>query len=215
MTTRSRIGKIAFGGIVALIGVYFIGALTWTWFQRDDLKPGQLVGDPPSPEALHPVTIRRSPHPAQIDSGRVDAQGKPILIACATCHDNRVAEKNIKSSAELDEFHQGLHYVHGDLTCLSCHNPDDYNTLRRADGEAVAFNTSMALCAQCHGPQHRDYLNGSHGGMTGHWDLNRGGRTRNDCIDCHDPHQPAYPKVTPVFPPKLERGESLPKKHHE
>jgi formate-dependent nitrite reductase cytochrome c552 subunit len=61
---------------------------------------------------------------------------------------------------------------------------------------------AMRLCAQCHGPQYRDYKRGSHGGMTGHWDLSRGERTRNNCVDCHDPHAPAYPGTTPVLPPR-------------
>jgi hypothetical protein len=60
----------------------------------------------------------------------------------------------------------------------------------------------MDLCGQCHGPQARDYAHGAHGGMTGYWDLSRGPRERNNCIDCHDPHAPAFPKVRPVFAPK-------------
>jgi hypothetical protein len=56
---------------------------------------------------------------------------------------------------------------------------------------------AMTLCAQCHGPQFRDYQNGSHGGMNGHWDLSRGPRLRNHCVDCHDPH---VPQVLPVHP---------------
>ena len=61
----------------------------------------------------------------------------------------------------------------------------------------------MTLCAQCHGPQFRDYQHGAHGGMTGYWDLTKGGRMRNNCIDCHDPHAPKYPTVTPG--PRPER----------
>jgi nitrate reductase cytochrome c-type subunit len=57
------------------------------------------------------------------------------------------------------------------------------------------------LCAQCHGPQARDFQHGAHGGMTGYWDLSKGPRRRNSCIDCHDPHAPKYPAVMPVFPP--------------
>jgi hypothetical protein len=38
--------------------------------------------------------------------------------------------------------------------------------------------------------------------MNGHWDLTRGGRTRNTCINCHDPHAPAFPLVMPVLPPR-------------
>jgi formate-dependent nitrite reductase cytochrome c552 subunit len=85
---------------------------------------------------------------------------------------------------------------------MSCHNAENYDSLRRADGQEVSFGRVMDLCAQCHGPQFRDYTHGAHGGMNGHWDLRSGPRTRNNCIDCHDPHAPAYPKVMPVFPPK-------------
>lgn len=213
------IGKMAFGGIVALIGLYFVTALAWTWFSQEERRasnnPGRQTIDRPESDTLHPVAIRTPDGNVMVDSGRRDAKGQPILLACATCHDTREPQTLITSAADLDEFHQGLRYAHGSLSCLSCHNADDYNTLKRADGSAVPFSASMNLCAQCHGPQFRDYQNGSHGGMTGHWDLTRGGRTRNSCIDCHDAHHPAYPMVMPVFPPRPEKGETLSDTHHE
>ena len=61
-------------------------------------------------------------------------------------------------------------------SCLSCHNPKNYDTLALANGEAVPYRRTMNLCAQCHGPQYRDYNHGSHGGMTGYWDRTRGER---------------------------------------
>jgi hypothetical protein len=73
--------------------------------------------------------------------------------------------------------------------------------LRLADGRSLPYSDVMSLCAQCHGPQFRDYQHGAHGGMTGYWDLSKGGRTRNSCIDCHDPHAPKYPTVTPARGP--------------
>lgn len=213
------LGKIVFGGIVAFIGLYFVAALAWTWLHRDTLrgddKPGQLTAGRPAAGPLHPVVIRQPDSRVLVDSGRRDARGEPVMVACATCHDTRPPEPSVHSAAALDEFHQGLRYAHGELSCLSCHNAHDYDTLKLADGRAVAFGASMTLCAQCHGPQHRDYRNGSHGGMTGYWDLTRGGRTRNSCIDCHDPHHPAFPRVMPVFPPQPVKGETLPHAHHE
>lgn len=71
-----------------------------------------------------------------------------------------------------------------------------------ADGKPLELSQSMELCAQCHGVQYRDYKKGSHGGMTGYWDLKRGPRERNHCTDCHAAHQPAYESVRPVHPPK-------------
>lgn len=125
-------------------------------------------------------------------------------VQCSTCHsipaegDDTPAEH----PTELEEFHTTMEFSHGGLTCNSCHNPDDRNTLRRADGKALAFEDTRQLCGQCHGPQHRDYINGSHGGMSGYWDLSQGPRTRNDCVNCHDPHDPSFKPMMPAPGPR-------------
>ncbi|MFG0316567.1 MAG: hypothetical protein ACF8XB_04785, partial [Planctomycetota bacterium JB042] len=120
---------------------------------------------------------------------------------CSTCHATRPPDRTNARTEDLDEFHQGLVVRHGDGTCLACHDPTDYDRLRRADGRPVAFEDVMDLCGQCHGPQLRDWRHGAHGGMTGYWDLTRGPRTRNHCVDCHDPHAPAFPRMRPTFKP--------------
>jgi hypothetical protein len=158
------------------------------------------------PVALHPVRIRKPIQPPRVETGLLDARGHPVTTSCATCHATSKPRPENASAEQLDEFHQGLTYAHGNLTCLSCHHADNYDRLRLADGRAVEFPDALQLCAQCHGPQYRDYLHGSHGGMTGHWDLRRGPRDRNHCVDCHDPHAPAFPKVRPVFAPAPDRG---------
>lgn len=214
MAGGTRIGKIAFAGVIAVIGLGFVGALVWTWLARDDLKPGRLVGERAASATVHPVTIRPPAGVALVDSGEVDAAGKPVMVGCATCHDTREPKYETRSGEALKDFHQGLNFAHGNQSCLSCHNAEDYGTLKQADGRALEFSQGMMLCAQCHGPQFRDYQNGSHGGMQGYWDLTRGGRTRNTCTDCHDPHHPAFPQVMPVFPPKAVRGEQPATPHH-
>ncbi len=148
-----------------------------------------------------PVIIRHPEGPPIVDSGMLDFHGQSVMIACSTCHATQPPNTQTRTTADLDQFHKGLHVAHGNLSCLSCHNQNDYDSLRLADGTRLEFRDVMQLCAQCHGPQARDYQNGAHGGMTGHWDLSRGPRQRNNCIDCHDPHVPAYPTVRPVFPP--------------
>ena len=206
---------MVFFGVITAIGIVFVAALVSTWAKSDDWKPGQLTAERDPSSTLHPVTIRKPDVHPSVSTGETDAQGKPINIACATCHDNRKPNFNQRSGHALREFHQGLHYDHGNQSCLSCHNSENYDTLKRADGRSIELNDSMTLCSQCHSTQHRDYLAGLHGGMTGYWDLTRGGRTRNTCIDCHDPHRPKYPTVTPVFPPKPVIGEVLPQSHDE
>jgi formate-dependent nitrite reductase cytochrome c552 subunit len=198
-----------FFGVIAVIALWFVGALALPWFQRERMRPGRALSEKPGGDFIHPVVIRKPDGAALVDSGKTDAKGQPVMVACATCHDTRVPNFQNIAGEQMDEFHQGLKYQHGAQTCLACHNSKDYDTLKRADGRALDFAASMQLCAQCHGPQFRDYQNGSHGGMTGHWDLKQGPRERNTCTDCHDPHHPKYPLVIPVFPPKPVIGEAI------
>ncbi len=153
-------------------------------------------------DTRHPVVIRKPDLMPMVDSGKRDREGKPVMIRCNNCHDTKKPNTLTEDASHLNDFHQRMSFRHNSLKCASCHHPDDYESLRLADATTVSFSNVMQLCAQCHGPQYRDYKNGSHGGMNGYWDLSRGPRTRNNCVDCHDPHAPAYPKVMPVFPPK-------------
>ncbi len=160
--------------------------------------PATTTGKP----AKHPVTIRPGPATPQIDTGLRDPQGHPITTSCSTCHSTTTPNLDRNSAEDLIQAHAGLNYQHGKLTCLSCHNAKDYDTLHLADGRSVAFPDVMKLCAQCHGTAMRDYEHGSHGGMNGYWDLSQGPRVRNNCINCHDPHLPKFPLVRPVLPPR-------------
>lgn len=152
-------------------------------------------------EARFGVETLGKPEQPTVLTDALTHHGEPAEVACATCHTTRTPAATSRAD-ELDEFHQGLVVAHGNLTCLSCHNSENYETLKLADGRAVEFEQTMQLCAQCHGPQSRDYARGSHGGMVGYWDLSRGPRQRNACTVCHDAHAPAYPELLPVFPPK-------------
>lgn len=135
-------------------------------------------------------------------TGLTNYHGEPVMASCGSCHTTTKPNARTRRATDLKHFHQGLNYAHGELTCLSCHHADNYEQLRLADSRPVEFSDSMTLCSQCHGPQRRDYDRGLHGGMNGYWDLRRGGRTRNTCINCHDPHAPDFPLVMPVLPPR-------------
>jgi hypothetical protein len=154
------------------------------------------------------VTIRKPAGPPRVELGPHgalgghDLTGKPVTVACSTCHAARPPNIASRGSADLDEFHQNLTFAHGQVTCLSCHNPRNYDTLHLADGSSVEYSEVMTLCAQCHGPKTRDYQHGAHGGMSGYWDLSRGPRTRNSCVDCHAPHAPRFPAMKPTFKPR-------------
>jgi hypothetical protein len=156
------------------------------------------------------VAIRKPAGPPTIKTDVVDHKGQPVTLACANCHATKPANAQAKLGHPLELFHQSLQGAHASLTCISCHNAaDGYATLRLADGKSLPYPEVMTLCAQCHGPQYRDYVHGAHGGMTGHWDRSKGGRVRNNCVDCHDPHAPKYPIVVPARGPndRFQNGD--------
>lgn len=163
--------------------------------------------------SLGQVEIRQPTDPPAIATGTVDEHGRAVLVDCGTCHMTRAANVNARIGTPLTQFHQGLRGPHGNLSCASCHHADDgYRSLRLANGSKLPYSDVMTLCAQCHGPQFRDYQHGAHGGMAGYWDLARGGRKRNNCVDCHDPHAPGYPVVQPAPGPS---DRFLPRDVHE
>lgn len=157
-----------------------------------------------------PHTLAR-PTPAVV-SGRRHHDGQPATVACGSCHATR--PPNPANRAEsLDLFHQGLRFVHGSTACLGCHDPKNYDGLRRSDGSHIGFDQAIELCAQCHGPQKRDYDLGLHGGLNGHWDGRFGPVERQSCLACHDPHAPAQPGFQPLPRPRDRGRQAAPGAH--
>jgi hypothetical protein len=196
--------------LVCALSVFEWG--TWLAFAAGQADRPTLTAEsaaPPPPSERHAAVIRKPIGRPVIPTGVVDEKGNPISVGCATCHTTKPANAEAKLGTPLTQFHQGLIGKHGNLSCTSCHNPaEGYASLRLADGKSVPYSEVMTLCAQCHGPQFRDYQHGAHGGMNGHWDLTRGGRVRNNCVDCHDPHAPKYPTVQPARGPndRFQKG---------
>lgn len=189
------------GALCVAVGWWVYQRSFSDWGHRNN--PAIAMNEPASAK-MFPVHIRPGPKTPKVVA-KTDDDANPLPVSCSTCHSTRPPDLATISAAQLTEFHQGLNYAHGGLSCLSCHNADNYDVLRKADGSVVEYPQTVQLCAQCHGPQYRDYTHYSHGGVTGYWDLTIGPRERNTCTNCHDPHQPAYPRVQPVFPPQ-DRG---------
>jgi hypothetical protein len=133
---------------------------------------------------------------------RPEAGAQEVRVACKTCHSLREGETLPTAASDLVDFHQGLVFAHGPLACASCHVAGHHDQLKLADGTTLPMTEVMTVCGQCHGSQMRDYRRGAHGGMRGYWDLSRGPRQRNNCVDCHDPHAPAFVGGHPVSPPR-------------
>jgi nitrate reductase cytochrome c-type subunit len=164
-----------------------------------------VVDGPDAGTARYEDVVGEPPSLRGIKVG-VDATGRPIRVDCMTCHSVR-REHEVPATDDvrgLETVHADLTYRHGALSCRSCHDPERADRLRLADGRRIELADAMTLCAQCHGPQARDWDAGSHGGMRGYWDRRRGPATRNHCLDCHDPHDPRFPTYLPL-PPTRDR----------
>jgi len=168
--------------------------------EQHDAKDASAVAAVPTRDLIAALSASGASAP-RIQTGLLDPLGRTIDVSCASCHSNFEPNVAVRRSEQLVEFHQGLHFAHGEQACLTCHNASNYNTLRLADGSSLAYEDVMQLCAQCHTPQATDYVHGAHGGMTGYWDTTRGDRQRKTCVDCHDPHAPAFPQMKPTFKP--------------
>lgn len=184
--------------LVAVAAVALVVAVLWPR-AADDEDPHE----PLAPAAQHDVEIHLPSNLGTMATNRTDATGRPLRVKCSTCHGGQKGPFVAREGAP--SVHDGLTMKHGTVSCLACHDEQNRDKLRLADGTRLAFEQVMDLCGQCHGPQTRDYKNGSHGGMTGHWDLTQGPRSRNGCVHCHDAHAPAITQVQPAAMPR-DRG---------
>jgi hypothetical protein len=188
--------------MTALVRICAIGAVVMlVLLAAEAATPGPTPVRTVAATTAASVAYRTRPTP-RVAAGARTHQGAEAQVACATCHSGRTPDLGNRSGADLDLFHQGLQVAHGMNSCLSCHDPGNYDQLHLADGRAVPFSEAMTLCSQCHGTQRRSYDHGAHGGMNGSWDHASGTRTRNTCTSCHDPHVPKYQGAIPMPPPR-------------
>lgn len=158
-----------------------------------EFEPVQLAPAPGAPRfSVSPrIPERLLGVPAPVPSVK-GAGVEDRLVDCATCHSRRAGAALPTSTDALDLFHKGFKVEHGALTCDACHVAAQGDRLHLATGEQLVPADALRLCGQCHGPQLRDYQHGAHGGAVGFWDLSRGPREKNHCVDCHDPHVPKF-----------------------
>ena len=213
-----RLANLVFAGALGVVALMVVVSMatsdnTDTSYATDEpISVGELAAasvesfavDPVhgGPSKLYQVEIHQPDGPPLVELAGSDPQGRSGKVACSTCHSVRPPNPENKTTASLDEFHQGMQFSHGKLACYACHNPENSDTLRLADGSAVQYTDVMTLCSQCHSSQATSFAHGAHGGMNGFWDLSRGAQTKNNCVDCHDPHAPNYPKMIVGFKPR-------------
>jgi hypothetical protein len=114
---------------------------------------------------------------------------------CSQCHNN----KSVSISQAAEMAHGDIILDHGGrekpLSCFTCHNLEDRDSLETEAGVKVDMDHSYQMCAQCHFRQKKDWVGGAHGKRISYW---AGQRVVKNCVSCHNPHSPRFKKRWPV-----------------
>lgn len=118
------------------------------------------------------------------------------IFPCTECH----ADLEVNEERRELDFHEEIVLKHAEEQrwCLDCHNPNNRDKLRLANGQLIFFEKSYRLCGQCHGTIYRDWKAGIHGKRTGMWN---GKKQYRLCVHCHNPHNPKFKPLKPLPPP--------------
>jgi hypothetical protein len=121
------------------------------------------------------------------------------IFPCSDCHeDMEVNYRRRILEDEHVEISEMFNHASEQRWCLDCHNPDNRDVLRLANGDLISFEESYSLCGQCHGTIFRDWKAGIHGKRTGEWN---GKKQYRLCVNCHNPHSPKFKPIKPMPPP--------------
>ncbi len=119
----------------------------------------------------------------------------PGIFPCSQCHQGMPVNKHPRKL----QFHENITLKHmPGGWCFDCHNPDNRDKLRLANGKLISFDESYYLCGQCHGTILREWKAGLHGKRTGMWN---GEKQYRLCVQCHWPHEPRFKPIKPFPPP--------------
>lgn len=177
-------------------------------------KAGLLQKVRESTEPYEPSTIPFEHWTVNVRTGDefVDVSGKTFHVErripammqypCDNCHGSgavrRIVAERSTEQGSIKLSHWQIDLKHGsavNMTCQSCHNPDDQFSLRTINGDPVSFDTSFVLCRSCHGKEGSDWAAGAHGKRLGNWG---GPRIIRSCTGCHNPHEPSMPRRRPT-----------------
>lgn len=138
----------------------------------------------------------------------------PDTEDCSDCHDPDFMEVDRTVRIVEGDHEEMTPFAHavGRIWCFDCHDGDDRDMLRLANGELIEFEDTPRLCGQCHGDTHREWIAGVHGKRTGSWVGEQDRATFADaevkdveyrvCSVCHDPHAPLFEPLVPEAAPK-------------
>ena len=137
--------------------------------------------------------------PSLVKDAEIEVPPPPFsegVFPCTDCHEKGAEFDRTRRELSQHDFvfeHDAEH-----RWCLDCHDADDRDKLRLADGSKIEFAESYKLCGQCHGDKYRDWRVGVHGRRTGLWN---GKKKYLLCVHCHSPHSPKFKPLAPSPPP--------------
>ena len=140
-----------------------------------------------------------SPKLTSIESSMVDGLGRPVRVACVTCHGVRDAGPGSRRRELAPGISCGAHCPARSpcVRCLprgTCRRDADAAPGRRDGGGDHRRDAPLRAMPW---PRYQDYLHGSHGGMNGYWDLSRVRASCNHCVilprSTHRPEVPTLP----------------------
>ena len=122
----------------------------------------------------------------------------PDIFPCSECHNED--QPPDPEPRVLEDMHDEIVLRHDQehRWCLDCHDAENRDRLRLANGTLVRFEESYRLCGQCHGSKYRDWRAGVHGRRAGDWN---GDKLYLLCVHCHDSHEPRFEPLQPMPPP--------------
>ena len=122
----------------------------------------------------------------------------PDIFPCSQCHDE--SQPPNPQRRVLEDMHTEIVLKHDaeHRWCLDCHDADNRDRLRLANGNLIRFDQSVRLCGQCHGDKYRDWRAGVHGRRTGDWN---GKKQYLLCVNCHNAHDPHFRPLQPLPAP--------------
>lgn len=196
---------------LAVLLIVFITLSLLTLFAIMRGGTGQVASDAGGTKAFGPadfpeIDFDRELLPEVAAAGSSDPEGiyrvrqslaYEDYFPCTDCHADMEVNPERR---QLEEMHDDILLDHGpeDRWCFDCHNPDDRDSLRLANGTLIGFDESYRLCGQCHGTIFRDWREGIHGRREGYWN---GAKSYLLCSYCHNPHAPRYQAIEPLPPP--------------
>jgi len=179
------------------IGIGFLITAACIWGLGPSLNIPLIKEPPVSANQIVPGAWRVALRdPPMINIGTLNQR-------CSDCH---LLFQSTRDPSRPLVQHTDIVLEHGiNDQCLNCHDKADREKLAIGDEKVTGFDHVELLCAKCHGPIYRDWINGTHGKTVGYWNADWGQPVKLVCTQCHDPHHPAYRPIKPLPGPNTLR----------